>query len=57
MTPDDLLQQAKAANDVYQTAWKLGYEAGFKDACDRALEILNKPIRKYNRKENGDATE
>jgi hypothetical protein len=39
---NELLALAKANNDVYLAAYKVGYEAGYKEALDKAVAILEK---------------
>jgi hypothetical protein len=49
MNSDELFGMVKAQSDAYLAAYNAGYEKGFRDACDRALEIVNKPKRSYTR--------
>ena len=49
MNSEDLMAIMKAQQDAYLTAWKAGYEKGYQDAIDRALEIVNKPKRSYTK--------
>lgn len=42
MNDFDILALAKANNDAYLTAYKVGYEAGWKEALAKAMEIIDK---------------
>lgn len=54
MDTDDLLGMMKAQQDAYLAAYETGYRKGWDDACAKALDILNKPKRKYAKTEKTD---
>jgi flagellar biosynthesis/type III secretory pathway protein FliH len=39
---NELLALAKANNDVYMAGYRTGFEAGYKEALDKAVAILEK---------------
>jgi hypothetical protein len=41
---EDILNIAKANQEVYLTAYRVGYQAGWDAASKRAIEIINEPI-------------
>ena len=48
MDSKELMAMMKSHSDAYLAAYKAGYEKGFTDACNKAVEITT--LRKYTKR-------